>query len=344
MKAARLLEYKEPLEIADVDRPSAPDNGVIIDIEASGICRSDWHFWQGHFDNRDTRGGSILGHEPAGEVVEVGPDVEGINEGDNVTVPFNYADGTCPTCRQGHTHLCDRDIKRNGAWAEEIAVPWGNMNTIKLPDSVSPRKMAGLGCRFMTAFHGLAHRADITAGDWVAVHGCGGVGLSGVNIANALGGNVVAVDLDDEKLDMAENLGAAETVNASEVDDVAGEVQDITDGGAAVSVDALGIAETTQNSINSLQKRGQHIQLGLPDHEDGTVTVPAASMVFKEIDFRGSLGMPTTQFDEIFRMIENDKVQPEKLITKEVSLDDVNDRLEAMSNFETKGMEVITDF
>lgn len=344
MKAARLLEYNEPLEIVEVDRPSAPDNGVVIDIEASGICRSDWHYWKGHLDNWGDRTGDLLGHEPAGEVIEVGPDADGVNEGDEVAIPFNYADGTCPMCSRGQTNLCDRDIKRNGAWAEEIAVPWANMNAIKLPDDVSARDMAGLGCRFMTSFHGLAHRADLTAGDWVAIHGCGGVGLSAVNIADALGGNVVAVDLDDEKLAMAEDLGAAETVDASGIDDVAGAIQDITDGGAAVSVDALGIAETTQNSINSLRKRGQHVQIGIPDREDGTAEVPAFSMITKEIDFLGSLGMPPTEFDEIFRMIGNDKVEPETLITKEVSLNDVNDRLTAMSNFETKGMEVITDF
>ena len=302
MRAAMLREYGEPLEIVDIDRPTAPDDGVVLELEASGICRSDWHTWQGHLDEYQDRTGEVLGHEPAGTVVEAGPDVETVREGDEVAIPFNYADGTCPMCRQGHTHLCDGDVERAGAWTEEIAVPNADTNAIHLPGDVSSREMAGLGCRFMTSFHGLAHRAAVGAGDWVAVHGCGGIGLSAVDIATALGGNVVAVDVIDEKLDMAADLGAVERVNADRVDDVGSAVRDVTDGGADVSVDALGIAETTRNSIESLRKRGQHLQIGVPDRADGAHEVPVFRMITREIDFLGSLGMPHPRFGELFRI------------------------------------------
>lgn len=348
MRAAVVQEFKQPLEITDVSRPSAADHGVVVDIEASGICRSDWHHWQGHLG--DGCLGGILGHEPAGTVVKVGKDVESVREGDQVTVPFNIADGTCPTCRKGHTHRCEQGISPTthsdyGAWAEEMAAPWADINAVRLPDGVSAKEMAGLGCRFMTSFHALSHRADVAGGDWVAIHGCGGVGLSAVNIATALGGNVVAIDLHDEKLDMAEDLGAEMAVNAREVDDVSKEIIDITSGGADISVDALGSKETIRNSIDCLDQFGQHVQVGVTSMDDGgVVPLPTFQMLINEIDFIGSVGMPPTRYDEIFNMVENGRVNPESVITREVALDDVNDRLEAMTDYQTVGMEIITQF
>lgn len=349
MRAARIHQHAEPLEIVDIDRPTASDKGAVIDMDACGICRSDWHAWMGDYGDRR---GEVPGHEPVGEVIEVGPEVTSIREGDRVTVPFNLADGSCPTCRQGHTHKCENAYFRGGslrrdpgAFAEEMGVPAADVNAIRLPDGVSTVEMAGLGCRFMTSFHALAHRADVDAGDWVAIHGCGGIGLSAVNIANALGANVIGVDLSDETLEMADGLGADELVNASEVEDVPDEIHAITDGGADVSVDALGIAETCRNSVESLGVFGQHVQIGLTTkEEDGFVSLPTDEMVRNEIEFIGSHGMPPTQYDEIFRLVERGKVHPEQVVTESVSLDDVNDRFEAMSRYETRGIEVITKF
>lgn len=292
-----------------------------------------------------------MGHEPAGTVIEVGSAVESIREGDRVTVPFTLADGTCPRCRKGHTHKCENGPSLGfhetapGAFAEEVHAPWADINAIRLPEGVSSVAMAGLGCRFMTSFHALAHRADVEAGDWVAVHGCGGIGLSAVNIAAALGGNVIAVDLDDEKLTMARELGAVETVNARVAADVPGEIKAITDGGADISVDALGVAETCQNSVASLDYFGQHVQIGLTTKEEGGyVSLPTDIMVRKELEFIGSHGMQPTRYDEIFRMVERDRIHPEAIVTREVPLDAINDRLAAMTEYDTRGIEVITEF
>lgn len=350
MRAAVMRDYGEPLEITEVDRPSAASHGAVVDVEACGICRSDWHGWQGDYGRRNLID-QILGHEPVGTVIEVGEEVESVREGDRVTIPFNIADGSCRRCRQGHTHKCENGQSLGfhesvpGAFAEEVHAPWADVNAIRLPDGVSTVEMAGLGCRFMTSFHAIAHRSDLAAGDWVAVHGCGGIGLSAVNIASALGGNVIAVDLHDEKLDMAKDLGAIESVNASEVTDVPGEIHDITDGGADVSVDALGIKTTCQNSVDSLGVFGQHIQIGLTtQEEDGYVSLPTDNIVRNEIEFIGSHGMQPTRYDEIFRMVEKAQIHPEQVVTQHVSLDDINDRLSAMTNYETRGIEVITEF
>ncbi len=353
MRAAVLEEHGEPLSIEDVDAPEPAPDGAVVELEACGVCRSDWHGWQGDWGwlGLETQPGQILGHEPAGRVVAVGDEVENVAEGDHVAVPFNLGDGTCPRCQRGHSNICENVMplgfieQAQGAFAEQVHVPVADHNLVELPDGVSSVDMAGLGCRFMTSFHALAHRADVGAGDWVSVHGCGGVGLSAVHIADALGANVIAVDLKDEKLAKAESLGAVETINAEDVGDVPGEVSAITDGGAHVSMDALGIATTSQNSVSSLDARGQHIQVGLTTQdEQGMISLPSDAMVMQEIEFIGSLGMPPTRYDEIFRMVSTGKLEPEKVVSETIGLEDVSDKLEAMTDFETVGIPVIDTF
>jgi alcohol dehydrogenase len=353
MRAAVFTGTGEPLELREIDEPTPDATGVVVETQACGICRSDWHAWQGDplWESRGFEDGHVFGHEPAGVVVDVGDEVADVREGDRVAVPFNLGDGTCPSCRTGHSNLCDNRIplglapESRGAFGERFHVPWADFNVVHLPEEVSPIEMAGLGCRFMTSFHGLVHRADVTAGDWVAVHGCGGIGLSAVHIADALGANVVAVDLFDEKLALAADLGAVATVNAERVADVPGEVTAITDGGADVSVDALGIAETCRNSVHSLRKRGQHLQLGLTSKaEGGEVSLPTDLMVARELTLLGSIGMPRPHYGEIFRMIEHGTLDPAAVVSETVSLERVPETLAAMTDFETVGIPVVDEF
>lgn len=353
MRAAVFTDYGEPLEVTDIEEPAVEPTGVVVETDACGICRSDWHAWAGDWtwSGVELDPGQVIGHEPAGRVIEVGDDVDGIAEGDHVTVPFHIAEGSCPQCRTGHGNLCDEGLMLGffepipGAFAEQFHVPHATVNAVQLPDGVSSRDMASMGCRFMTAFHGLVHQADISAGDWLAVHGCGGVGLSAIHIGDALGANVVAVDLDDEKLSIAKDLGASEVVNASETDDVPGAVTALSDGGAHVSIDALGIADTCRNSVLSLRKRGTHVQIGLTtEEEQGEISLPTDRMVSTELTFVGSKGMPASQYDEIFRMVSNGTIDPGKVISEEVSLEETSEKLAAMNDFDTYGIPVITEF
>ena len=354
MKAVVFQGVNEPLEIEDIDRPDCDDDGVVVETEACGICRSDWHAWQGDWDwlGLIPTPGLVFGHEPVGRVVEVGKNVERFSEGDRVTNPFNLSDGTCPYCQAGRANICERSIPMGfvnfqpGAFAEEYPVRTADQNLIEVPEGADPTEIAGLGCRFATAFHGVATRADIRPGDWVAVHGCGGVGLSAVHIATALGGNVIAIDIVSEKLEKARELGAIETIDSTEIDDVPQAVKKLTDNrGVEVSVEALGIAQTVQDSVNCLAPGGQHVQLGLTTSEEGgEVSIPVDNMVWDEREFIGSYGMPPNEYDEIFRMMNGGKIDPGKIISETCALSDIPSVMERMGEYDTLGIPVCTEF
>ena len=352
MRALVLEEYGEPLVTREVPDPEPAPHGVVVETEACGICRSDWHAWMGHGEWADDQVplGQILGHEPAGRVVDVGDRVTAFAPGDRVIVPFNLGDGTCVQCRNGHGNVCEDGYALGfeeaapGAFAERFHVPHADYNVVSLPEGVSTTDAAALGCRYVTAFHALAHRADVDAGDWVAVHGCGGVGLAATQIATALGANVVAVDVREEPLEMATDLGATATVNGSEVEDVPDALVAVTNGGPHVSVDALGSEETCRNSVDSLRARGTHVQLGVTgEAEQGEVALPIDEMTRWDVSFLGSRGMPPSRYGELLRMIEGGRLDPGALVTNRVGLEDVSGRLEAMTDFETRGVEVLTD-
>jgi len=350
MRAAVLEEYGEPLDLTEVPAPEPPPDGAVVSVDACGICRSDWHAWQGHGEWNDDQvpRGQILGHEPAGEVLAVGDQVERVAAGDEVVVPFSLGDGTCHNCRSGHGNVCTDGLALGfepdapGAFAEQVAVPATDYNLAHLPDWMAPRDAAVLGCRYMTAYHALVDRADLAGGDWLAVHGCGGVGLSAVQLGAALGARVIAVDLKASARDRAETLGAVATVDPETADPV-DEIESITDGGAAVSVDALGIAETCRNSVRCLRDRGTHAQVGLTtDAERGEVALPTDAIARGEIDFLGVRGLSPTGYDEVLRLVESGVLDPGRLVTREVGLDGVSDRLAAMSEYRTRGIEVVT--
>lgn len=353
MRGAVLKEYGEALEIEERETPNPASDEVLVETEACGICRSDWHAWQGDYgwlEGGKVPCGHILGHEPAGTIVAAGDEVQNYNEGDQVVLPFNIVCGKCQRCRNGKSHMCENIVHygfevQPGAFSDHLRVPNADFNLARIPDGLEPVDMAALGCRYVTSYHAMVDRAQVEPGEWVAVHGCGGIGLSVVNIANALGGNVIAVDLKDEKLELAKEMGAVATVNGEETNDVPKEIHDITDGGADLSVDALGIKQTCRNSIDSVQTMGRHLQLGITTSEEqGMIELPVDEMLHTEVDFLTAKGMPPHRYDEIFNMMETGKLTPQKLVTKEVGLEDVSDRLNAMTNFEVQGIEVITEF
>ena len=355
MRAVVFEEPGELMDVTEVEEPTPDPDGVVVETEACGVCRSDWHAWRGDWSwiGVSPTPGLVFGHEPVGRVAEVGEDITDLEVGDRVTVPFNLSDGTCRFCKQGKANICESVVPlgfvpfQPGAFAEKFPVRNAEHNVVKLPDGVDPVDVAGLGCRFATAFHGLSHRVDLEPGDWIAVHGCGGVGLSAVHIADAMGANVVAVDLDDDKLSKAAELGADATVNVTEVETVPGEVKANTPNGRGVdvSVDALGIAETCRNSVNSLARGGQNLQIGLTtSEEEGEVSLPVDAMVMGEQEFVGSFGMPPHEYEEIFSMMEQGKIDPGKIVSDTITLDEVPETIASMGDYDTVGIPVCDEF
>jgi D-arabinose 1-dehydrogenase-like Zn-dependent alcohol dehydrogenase len=350
MRAAVLETLNQPFVIRDLPAPALLPNGVILRVEANGICRSDWHLWRGDWTwvGVVPQLPAVIGHEFCGVIEEVGAEVTRWHAGDRVIVPFSGGEGTCEWCRTGHHNMCDTPIfpglAYGGGFGRYSSVPYADVNLVRLPDAVGFVEAASMGCRFMTSFHGVVDQAEVRPGEWVAVHGCGGIGLSAIQIATALGARVIAVDVADAKLAFAKEIGAEVTVNAAK-DDVASAVATLTGGGAHVSIDALGIAATCRNSILSLRKRGRHLQIGLTtDAEQGMVALPVDVIVFRELQLIGSLGMQAPHFAAMLAMVEARRLDPGKLVARTVGLEDVTSVVESMGSYATTGVTVVARY
>jgi alcohol dehydrogenase len=338
--------FGERPEIRHLADPAPEPHGVVVKVEASGVCRSDWHGWLGH--DPDIRLPHVPGHELAGTIVALGRDVTRFKAGDRVTVPFVAGCGRCGECHSGNHQVCPNQQQPGftywGSFAEYVGIHYADTNLVRLPDRLDFATAASLGCRFATSFRAVADQARTRPGEWVAIHGCGGVGLSAVMIASALGANVVAVDLDPAKLDFARGLGATATVDASGGVDVVEAVRAVTGGGAHVSIDALGHRVTSFNSIRNLRRRGRHVQVGLMLGEDAAPPVPMAQIVSQELEIYGSHGMQAWRYDAMLTMIAEGKLTPERLVGRRIDLEEAVDALVGMDGARDIGISVITSF
>ena len=346
MRAAIFESFAQPLTIQNVPDPTPSPEGVVIDVKATGLCLSDWHGWMGH--DPDIRLPHVPGHEMAGVICEVGKGVTRWKVGDRVTLPFVCACGTCPQCLSGNHQVCDHQSQPGftqwGSFAEYVPIEKADINLVALPYELDDVTAASLGCRFATSFRALTAQGRVSAGQWVAVYGCGGVGLSAIMIANALGASVIGIDISPEKLAFASQIGAVAVVNAKEVKDVPGAVLDLSGGGVHVSIDALGHPETCFNSIASLRKRGKHIQVGLTLADQAKPAVPMDRVIARELEILGSHGMQAYRYDLMLEMIRSGKLHPEKLVRKTVNLDESIAEFMSMHDFKGIGMTVIDRF
>jgi alcohol dehydrogenase len=346
MRAAVYEQFGQPLTVQDVPDPTPPERGVVIQVEATGLCRSDWHGWMGH--DPGIKLPHVPGHELAGVVAALGKDVSLWKVGDRVTVPFVCACGSCSQCASGNHQVCERQTQPGfthwGSFAEYVAIDNADVNLVRLPDDLDYVTAASLGCRFATSFRALVDQGRVSAGQWVVVHGCGGVGLSAVMIASALGANVVAVDISDQKLEFARSLGAVATLNAATTGNIVKAVMGITNGGAHVSIDALGSPTTCFNSIANLRRRGRHIQVGLMLADHNLPAIPMDKVIAKELEIYGSHGMQAYKYPALLAMIQAGKLSPQKLVGKRISLEESLDDLVKMDNFAALGVTVIDKF
>ena len=347
MKAVIYERFGGPVTVAQVADPVPDRDGVVIEVQASGICRSDWHGWRGH-DPDITRLPHIPGHELAGVVAETGRDVVRWKPGDRVTVPFVCACGTCPECLSGNHQVCDRQFQPGftgwGSFAQYVALRYADVNLVRLPEEMDFVTAASLGCRFATSFRAIVAQGRVAPGQWVAVHGCGGVGLSALLIARALEARVIAIDIDEKVLALAAQLGAAATINAWEKADVPGAIREMTGRGADVSIDALGSAATCANSIGCLRKRGRHVQVGLLAGDDYLPRIPMHQVIGRELEICGSHGMQADKYADMLALIVAGRLNPKAMIGKTIPLEEAPGELMNMGQFGRVGITVINQF
>lgn len=345
MKAAIYEKFRGPIHVRKVESPICLDLGVVIEVKATGICRSDWWGWQGN--DLGIVLPQVPGHELAGVVVEIGSAVKKWKRGDRVTVPFAGGCGKCNYCTSGQQQICDHQFQPGftawGSFAEYVAIDFADENLVLLPDDLSCVDAASLGCRFITAYRALVYQGRLKAGEAVSIYGCGGVGLSAILIAKALGARVIAVDISDQKLEFASELGADFTINSKSTS-APEEIREVTKGGSHVSMDALGLGATCQQSIMSLRKQGRHIQVGLMEGGDVNLDIPMNHITAWELNILGSHGMQAAKYPEIFKLMAQGLLEPGRLVSNTVTLYEGAQILAAMEDRPPLGIAVINNF
>jgi alcohol dehydrogenase len=281
-------------------------------------------------------------------IASVGSAVTNWHVGDRVTAPFVCACGRCPTCLRGDQQVCERQTQPGfthwGSFAQYVVVENAEVNLVRLPEEVTYAAAAALGCRFATAFRAVVSQGRVAAGEWVAIHGCGGVGLSAIMIAAAAGARVVAVDVAAPALELAKQFGARFTLDAATMPglgQVSTAIREITDGGAHLSIDALGSAATCVSSIESLRRRGRHVQVGLLPPAAGRPQLPMELVIAHELELRGSHGMAAHAYPEMLGLVTTGVLRPDLLVTETIGLAEVPEALVTMDRAAAGGIRMI---
>lgn len=342
MRAVVVDAVRAEPAVREVAPPDVPPDGVVVQVLATGLCRSDWHGWAGHDD--DLRFPHVPGHELAGVVSAVGPEVRRWTVGARVTVPFVCGCGRCEWCLTGAAQVCPDQQQPGfsywGSFAEYVALPAADFNLVALPDAVDFTTAAGLGCRFATAYRAIVGRAHVHAGEWVTVIGAGGVGLSAVMVARACGARVVAVDRHAGALAAATALGAEHALSPDRTD-VPAAVAELTGGGSHVAVDAVGGEQTCSDALLSLRRHGRLVQVGLLPAVEGPPRVPLARAIAWELDVLGSHGMAAADYPELMRLVVDGRLRPELLVERTIGLAEAAALLPQFDRTAVAGMTII---
>jgi len=353
MLAAVYHKYNTPIQIQHVPIPTPPRDGVVLAVKATGVCRSDWHGWKGHDDDITNHGLPFIpGHEVSGTITAVGPLVTKFKKDDRVAVPFILSCGSCRECERNKPTVCERQeqpgFTRLGSFAEYVALPRADRNLCVIPEGVSFLQAAAMGCRFTTAYRAVVQQGEAGEGKVLAVFGCGGVGLSCVMIGVACGARVIAVDVSLGALRKAKELGAWKVVDASRGKaHVRGTVNELTGGvGADVTIDAAGFAATCESAVWCTRRAGRMVQVGLPIGGDETKmpVVPMGFVAGREIEIVGSHGFAAVDMPKIIDMVVEGKLDPGKLVEREVTLEQGAKAIEDMDNGSPMGITMVTKF
>jgi alcohol dehydrogenase len=336
MRAVAFDQFGGDLYIKEFDQPKPRPHAVVIKVAATGLCRSDWHGWQGH-DSDITELPHIPGHEFAGTIAEIGSDVKNWKVGDRVTVPFVCGCGECIDCLSGNSQVCkfqwQPGFNGPGSYAEYVRIPHAEFNLVLLPEEISFESAASLGCRFATSYRAIVQIAKVQPNEWVAVFGCGGVGLAAVMIAKSRGARVIGIDTSHQARDRAK-LAGAELVLDSIHDDVVAVTKKLTGNGVDVTVDALGSIQTAKLAIESLRRLGRHVQVGLlpPAVIQDQATIPMHLVIGRELSVLGSHGMSAATYPQMLNDILKGLLRPDSLIERSISLEEVPDAMRTLGS------------
>ena len=347
MRAAVYRSFGGPIQVENVPLPPAPQDGVVIQVMATGVCRSDWHGWKGHDDDIKAHGLPFVpGHEVSGIVTSVGEGTQNFSPGDKVAVPFILSCGCCPSCNDKRPTVCHNQQQPGftvwGSFAEYVALPHADRNLRKIPTGVSFVQAAALGCRFTTAYRAVLQQGQLQPNETICVMGCGGVGLSCIMIAVARGAsNIIAVDVSEKALQKASDLGATCTIKAVSDEHVRTRVKGETNGeGAEVTVDAAGFPSTCENAVWCTRRSGRMVQVGLPIGDRPPV-IPMGLVAGREIQIIGSHGFAADDLPDLLDLVANGKLDPGLLVENIVSLEEGAQALQDMDNRSPLGMTVI---
>ena len=342
MRAVVFDAYGQQPRVRSVPEPDCPAGAVVVAVRATGVCRSDWHAWRGHDPVALPH---VPGHEFAGEVVRIGEGVTRVAVGDRVTAPFVCGCGVCDLCRSGDAQVCPDQYQPGftgpGSFAEQVMVPAADTNVVRLPDELGFVAAAALGCRFATAFRAVQAHGRIAPGQWLAVFGCGGVGLSAVAVGRALGARVVAVDVSASALEQATRLGSETAVDAGDLEAAVEQVRAVTGGGAHVGIDAIGSPLVAAASVRSLRRRGRHVQVGLLLGEDAATALPMDRVVAHELEVIGSHGMAAADYPAMLDLVGKGVLDPRALVGRVIGLDEAGAALAAMDRPGLPGLTVV---
>ena len=331
MKAAVFYGSGQPMKIEDVPKPTPGPGDALVEVAACGLCRTDLHYLHGTPTFKKPP--IILGHEISGTVEEVGAGVTTFKVGDKIIIPPVFGCGKCFFCRTGRPTLCTNQIMvgnhRDGGFAEYIAVPASEI--FIAPENIPLPEASIISDAISTPYHAVVNRAEVKPGDSVAVFGCGGVGLSTIQMAAAVGGNVIAVDVFDQKLEMARKFGAWHTINGKTEQDVPKAIRKMTGGGVDVALEVIGNPVTIQQAFNAVRWGGRVVVVGYSSKE---VTIDSARLMFREIELKGSLGCGPQDYPKIIELVRQGKIRVREMVTHKFRLEDINEGFKLLDSGE----------
>lgn len=328
MKAAVFHGSNIGIKIEDIPVPKIGPDQILVKVAACGVCHTDLHYIE-HGVPTFKKPPVVLGHEASGVVEEVGAAVTALKKGQRVLIPAVLTCGQCTFCRMGRENICASMTMLgnhiDGAYAEYVAVP--AKDVLDLPDSIPLEEASIIADAISTPYHAVKNRAQVRPGDTVVVFGCGGVGINAVQLAAAAGGYVIAIDLNERKLEWARQFGAARTINASKVERVSKEVKKLTGGGADIAIEVIGNPRTIEEAFECVRVGGRLCVVG---YTNEAISVVAGKIMFKEMEIVGSLGCRPLDYRPLIRLVELGKIDVKRQVTHRFPLADLNKAFAAM--------------